>query len=118
MDRDGIPGSGTFCYKEHCSVLLPAGRFKHRMSGTVNLSESPRESPPRTPCIACRNARLRAIGAEERRSLPLSRRRPRREARRARTAGRHAFALYVARADGIEAARRGLREEVWREGGL
>ena len=39
MDRDAIPGPGTFCYKEQCSVLLPAGRFKHRMSGSVNLIE-------------------------------------------------------------------------------
>jgi len=41
MDRDAIPGPGTFSYEEQCSVLLPAGRFKHRMSGSVNLSPGP-----------------------------------------------------------------------------
>src|SRR5947209_5833253 len=38
---NAIHKAGTFCYKEHCSVLLPVRRFKHRMSGTVNLAPGP-----------------------------------------------------------------------------
>ena len=50
------------------------------------------------------------------RHLHLQGRRPRREARRARQAGRHGLGLHLARADRGGAAGRGLREEVRRQG--
>ena len=41
VTKNAIQEAGTFCYEEQCSVLLPAGRFKHRMSGSVNFEPTP-----------------------------------------------------------------------------
>ena len=105
-------------------LIARPDEFKHRMRKTVNLARNPLMTPCAPSEVRFRAARLpaRPGGAaqrgEERRSIPCYRGADRdaRLVERAKQEGTRR-PLYVARADRIEAARRGVREEVRHQGG-